>query len=157
MGRLVSQKSGVAVERVPEAEQGIPASSQTFNWPAARLWVAHWVHAGEHDYPAYPGQVSLECVPLSEPPHPRPRPRQVAMSALAKVSNSSPQGHCSCHCQWHDEYATSFTKVVAKNISKVSAIASMSFPHQSAGGKKGPRWCALRLLRRSGTSVASRR
>ena len=78
---------------MPEAEQGIPASSQTFNWPAARLWVAHWVHAGEHDYPAYPGQVSLECVPLSQPPHPQPRPR-AGGNVGANISNPSPQGHC---------------------------------------------------------------
>ena len=31
-----------------------------------------------------------------------PAPGQVAMSPLAKVSNPSPQGRCSSHCQWHE-------------------------------------------------------
>ena len=44
-----------------------------------------------------------------------PAPGQVAMSPLAKVSNSSPQGRCSSHCQWH-ENDTSFTKAVATYI-----------------------------------------
>ena len=83
----------VVVERVPEAEQGgASCLPKPLIGRYARLWVAQ-VHAGEHDYSAYPGQVSLECVPLSEPPHPQPRPR-AGGNVGANISNPSPQGHC---------------------------------------------------------------
>ena len=142
------------------------------------------VHAGEHDYPAYPGQVSMECVPLSQPPHPRPRPRpggNVTTCQNFHLFSSRPLLFLRTllwplpmpkrYCLLHQNFIhpsiymlqlilKTKAKAIAKYIFKASVIASVSFPHQSAGGEKSAPGCvhcapAPAALWVAGTSAAS--